>query len=398
MRLEVSSLRTPGLGPSNALFSQWRVGAVVEAIAVRNPADNQLWLEIGGTRYPVRIASGDAVGPAQGERLQLRVLRDKPVLALESIVEEPDNAVSDALRRYLPKQSSPAPLLANLALLARIPSMLESLPRPIREAVSTLWQAIPTATSLTQPEGLVKALQQSGTFLESTLAASPDSEAREVLSRDLKATLIQLKQALHQHGSTSHSHVASEFAQRSPDPLPSMRGNLPPLQSATATLMAVDTVPERLAELAAQADGSLSRLRSVQLINTDHNTQAPVWLVELPLVRDQQTETIRFRFEQHAQQHTPDEQAASAWTIEAAMTLRESGGFHARVTLQGAKISVHLRAESANLVVELNTRLPELAAALRGVGLDVDRLICLHGMPAEDPSWRAAAPLLDVHA
>ena len=79
MRLELSSLRTPGAantpGATGNLFAQWRVGAIVEAIAVRAVSDGQLWLDIGNTRVPARVASGDPAGPANGERLQLRVLR-----------------------------------------------------------------------------------------------------------------------------------------------------------------------------------------------------------------------------------------------------------------------------------------------------------------------------------
>jgi Flagellar hook-length control protein FliK len=400
MRLEVSSLQSSSnTGVTSSLFTQWRVGAIVDAVAIRDPADGQLWLNIGNARVPARIASGDAVGPTDGERMQLRVLRDKPVLALETLTQDADTTVNDGLRRYLPKQTSPAPLLANIALLARSTSLMESLPRPIQSAVAALWQSLPQATELATPDGLEQALQRSGVFLEASLANSNDSGARNVIAHDLKATLIDLKNALQRNGAIPQTLTTQELA-GTPDPLPSMRGNMPPLHAAQATLAQLDSLPERMNELAAQTDGSLARLRSVQLVNAENASQAPVWLMELPFRRDQQPETLRFRFERNngdSNSHSQPQQESS-WTVEAALSLHDSGGLHARVSLQGSRISVHLRAESASLVVDLNTRLPELAAVLRDAGLEVDRLICLHGMPAEDPRWRNAVPLLDVRA
>src|SRR5712671_2477327 len=117
MRLELSTLQTTATaGPASGLMSQWRVGAIVEAVATRNLDDGQLWLSIGTLRVPARIASGDPAGPANGEKLQLRVLRDSPVIALESVVANDADAaaVNDGLRRFLPRQASPAPLFANL--------------------------------------------------------------------------------------------------------------------------------------------------------------------------------------------------------------------------------------------------------------------------------------------
>ena len=402
MRLEVSSLRASGTtGSPSTLFSQWRVGTIVEAIAVRNAADGQLWLNIGATRVPARIASGDPAGPANGERLQLRVLRDRPVLALESIPQEDGETqlVNDGLRRFLPRQTSPAPLLANLALLAKNAPMLEALPRPIRNAVAQLWQSLPQATELATPEGLDNALRRSGVFLESTLAQSSDTEARTVLSRDIKGMLLDLKHALQRSGATPQAQATANSPTRAgPDPLPTMRGNLPPLPATSATLAQLDTLPDRLNELAAQTDGALARLRSVQLVNVENTTQAPVWLVELPFTRNQQPETLRFRFERNSSRQGNGSGGEQSWTVEASISLRDTGGLHARVSLYGSRIAVQLRAESASFVSELNARLPELTAVLREAGLDVDRVVCLHGMPAEDPQWRNPTPLVDLRA
>jgi hypothetical protein len=95
MRLDLVNFRGVGLaGSSASLLAEWRVGAVLEAIAVRDARNGQLWLDIGGQRHPARIASGESQGPQHGEKLQVRILRNSPVLALETLSSS--NVIADA--------------------------------------------------------------------------------------------------------------------------------------------------------------------------------------------------------------------------------------------------------------------------------------------------------------
>src|SRR5262245_5757811 len=82
MRVELSPTRTATSVATSAgsLLSEWRVGAIVEAVAIRD-VSGQLWLRIGNTNHAARVASGPSEGPANGEVLQARVLRTSPVLA-----------------------------------------------------------------------------------------------------------------------------------------------------------------------------------------------------------------------------------------------------------------------------------------------------------------------------
>ncbi|MES1196477.1 MAG: hypothetical protein ABUL58_05985, partial [Steroidobacter sp.] len=128
----------------------WTVGAILEAVAVRD-VEGTLWLAIGNQRLPARIASGNVSGPMDGEHIKLRVLRDSPVLALET-VDEPNtpDVTEEALRKFLPKQSSPTPLLANLSWLARSDSNRAQIPAPILSTLQHLWEELPDAKDLTQ--------------------------------------------------------------------------------------------------------------------------------------------------------------------------------------------------------------------------------------------------------
>jgi hypothetical protein len=398
MRLDLVNFRGVGLaGSSASLLAEWRVGAVLEAIAVRDARNGQLWLDIGGQRHPARIASGESQGPQHGEKLQVRILRNSPVLALETLssgnaIADADAVIAaDALRRYAPRQESPAPLLANLAWIAHGKDGADVLPRAVAHAAAQLWRALPDAKSLTDPDMLATAIARSGAFLEAHLAHDAGA-ARGAAARDLKALLLSLGQALREAGARPDA-ARGDAMTASPTPL--ARGPLAPLPGAPATFALLDGVERQLHELSRQTEGAVSRITTTQLANGGPDGAAQSLLIELPLRLEDRTSVLRFRIERDAARRETGR--GDAWAIEAAMELGFSGALHAKVTLNGRRVGVHLRAESPALVEALSARAGELESMLRESGLEVDRVVCLHGRPAGDAGPRAAR-LLDVRA
>lgn len=392
MRLDLVSFRgNPLTGAGTSLLAEWRVGTILQAVAVRDAKTGQLWLELAGGRHPARIASGDQGGPAHGERLHVRVLRTHPVLALETIQSDSvvDEAVTAAaLRRFVPKQESPATMLANLSWLAQGKGATQALPRNVLEAAARLWQSFPLADSLTDPDELEAALRRSGAFLEAKLASNQAAG----LGSDLKALLLALSRALHESGARAAAARSDTAAHA---PVPTQKGPLTPLQSAPATFSLLDTPAQQLNELSRQTEGALARLTTVQIANHTPDHASSI-LIELPIRHDSRASMLRLRIEQDERGRQEGE-ASDAWSVEAALDLGAVGALHARVTLRGQRVGVHLRAESAGVVEALAARSGELESMLRNAGLEIDRIVCLHGMPAGDIGARAAR-LLDVRA
>ncbi|MGH8176121.1 MAG: flagellar hook-length control protein FliK [Steroidobacter sp.] len=392
MRLDLVNFRGVGLTGSSAnLLPEWRVGAILEAIAVRD-VKGQLWLDIGGQRHPARIASGDGEGPQSGERLQVRVLRDSPVLALETLASSKQAlgaeavVVADALRRFVPRQESPALLLANLAWLAQGKNGSDALPKAVAQAAAQLWQALPHAKSLADPGALESALTRSGAFLESNLA----SGARA--SGDIKALLLSLGQTLREAGARGE---AARGAAATHSSTPLARGPLTALSAAPATFALVDSPAHQLNELSRQTDGALARLTTTQLANSAADGPIQSMLIELPVRHEDRGDMLRLRIEHDSSRRNSEH--GDSWSVEAAMDLGPTGALHAKVTLTGRRIGVQLRAESPAVVDALSARTTELESVLRAAGLEVDRVVCLHGLPAGDAGARAAR-LLDVRA
>jgi hypothetical protein len=398
MRVDLVNLLGSGTSPSPSLLAEWRVGAILEAIAVRDSRSGQLWLDIGGQRHPARVASGDVTGPRDGERLQVRVLRNSPVLALETISTQPTESsaqsavIADALRKFVPRQQSPALLLANLAWIAQRKSGVETLPRAVIQAAAQLWHALPEAEALADPKALETAIARSGVFLEANLAAHrgpPDPR----IAADLKTLLLTLNRTLQAQGAKPSSVHADDAM---PAPVPTARGPLTALPGAPATLAVLDEPPQQLNELARQTDGTIARLTTVQISNSAPDPAVQSLLIDLPVRHEDRAAVLRLKIERDGSRRRESD-GAESWTVEAAVDLGAIGALHAKVTLVGKRIGVQLRAESPAVVAALAQRTDELESMLTESGLSVDRVVCLHGMPAGDMGVRAAR-LLDVRA
>jgi hypothetical protein len=398
MRVDLVDLRSaisPGSGRSStaSLLSEWRVGAILQAIAVRDARSGQLWLDIGGQRHPARVASGEGSGPAHGEQLQVRVLRTSPVLALETLpatsaASSTEATIVDALRRFVPRQESAALMLANLAWLAQGKNSADALPKTVMQAAAQLWQALPTPESLSDAQGLQKALSRSGAFLEANLATATRPSDAATIGSDLKALMLSLSRSLREHGARPADTAIHS-------PIPTARGPLSALSSAPATFALIENPEQQLNELSRQTEGALARLTTTQITNSAPDANMQSMLIELPVRQDDRAAMLRLRVERD--QSRRRETGSDSWTVEAAVDLGQIGALHAKVTLAGHRIGVQLRAESAAIVDTLAARAGELESMLREAGLEIDRIVCLHGMPAGDAGARAAR-LLDVRA
>jgi hypothetical protein len=357
-----------------------------------------LWLDIGGQRHPARVASGEVAGPQDGERLQVRVLRNSPVLALETVSTRPTESsaegavIADALRKFVPRQQNPALLVANLAWIAQRKSGVETLPRSVVQAAAHLWHALPEAEALGDPKALEAAIAKSGVFLEANLAAHRGPPDPRVAS-DLKTLMLTLQRALQASGakpSSTHSDAAGHA------PVPTSRGPLTTLPAAPATLAVLEEPTQQLNELSRQADGAIARLTTVQISNSAPDPAVQSMLIDLPVRHEDRAAMLRLKIERDGSNRR-EAGAAESWTVEAAVDLGAIGALHAKVTLIGKRIGVQLRAESPAVVAALAQRADELETMLAESGLEVDRVVCLHGMPVGDAGVRPAR-LLDVRA
>jgi hypothetical protein len=205
--------------------------------------------------------------------------------------------------------------------------------------------------------------------------------------------MLNLARVLRDHGARPAAAMGDSNGH---SPVPLSNGPLTALPSAPATLAVIETADRQMNELARQTDGALARMTTLQAGSTQQDAPVQAMLLELPMRQGDRTSIVRMRIEQdRSRKHDPA--APDSWSIEAAMDLGAIGALHARVGLQGHRLSVQLRAESAAVVETLSARAPELESMLRESGLEIDRVVCLHGMPAGDHGARPTR-LLDLRA
>jgi hypothetical protein len=166
-----------------------KLDAILDVVVQARMGENRFQLQRLPGGEPLTAMSQSEL--TVGQRLQVQVSRLGALPELRVVPAEPPRpeVVPKALRELLPKQID----LKELAtMVGRLPSSNPSnLPGPVHLAVERLAAALPQAEKLMTPEGLQKAVRNSGIFLEASLAAAL-TEGAPLPENDLKARLLNL--------------------------------------------------------------------------------------------------------------------------------------------------------------------------------------------------------------
>jgi hypothetical protein len=296
-------------------------------------------------------------------------------LALANVVAERDLAA--ALRRELPRQGSPMPLLANLAWLnATGNGERADLPPSVRHAVVAAWRALSALENLAGPGELERAARAAGIGLERLLATGDPDGLDAALAHDWKALLLRLRAAL----DAVPRRSTSSAQPRADAPLPGRPGALPALAPVEARVAALGDADAIAAELADEVDAAIARVTSHQLANLRESTHSPCTVVEVPLRHAHGATMLRLRFT-HEEPRVADRDVMPSWTVEFAVHLGAVGTLQGRVQLAGHRVTVFVAADHSAMLESLQASAAELRGRLESVGLEVERL-----------DWRMASP------
>lgn len=194
----------------------WRVGQVLEASVVSPPGSDSVTLKVGDL---VLTAKGGLPEQLQRGPLQLLVqsVGAQPSLRVLTPPGTVETASTQALRQTLPRQMPLPPLLANLSRFLEAPrESLPGFPREVVLALERLIATIPEVRQVSQANGVARAVQDSGLFLESKLRTLDSTQAKQVLSQDFKAALLQTLAAIKKASSPPPQTSASAATSRPP--------------------------------------------------------------------------------------------------------------------------------------------------------------------------------------
>jgi len=191
-----------------------------------------------------RQLSAETSLPLQkGQQLTLQVqsLGQQPVLQI--LPASGDGTLAAAMRLLLPRQAPMTPLLSSLSQLAAAPQV--PVPGLVKELVRAMVRQMPTVATASTPQGLQRALRESGVFLERKLVTPPaPAGAGSPAAADFKASLLRLLQLLRnwpsdQQPVTTHRPGAA-------GPLPGAAGSSSPPASAPAGTATPSATPDQL--------------------------------------------------------------------------------------------------------------------------------------------------------
>lgn len=410
---------------------QWQAGDKLLATVLRLVSQGAI-LAVGRTQILAR-----SLAPLQvGQNLKLEVLQprsDPPVLRILNASRTP-NPAEQALRTLLPRQTSLAPLLANLGQLARAGATAtpaasttagtaaapnSALPRPVTEQLQQLLRLLPDVAQASRPDGLKQALQDSGLFLEARLArlltantgASPAAlqrQAAHLFGGDLRAGLLRLATAL-QASQPQTPPGSAQAGARTGTATPAPVRGMPPQPQAQASANLAGLSPAAAGrELLQQVEGALARIQLHQLQSLSQSQspsqspsptqsaplQAPlqlasgneanraVWALELPLRNGQEQDLFGLHIQRDGGKGTAGTHP-EVWSVTLAFDLAGLGPVRTQISLYEGQISAQFWAEQAETRARFQTHLDQLQARLSAVGLHVGRLGCQCGIPPD---------------
>lgn len=435
--LRPGALRTDA---SPAEVRNWRVGQVLNAVATSADRGGRADLRIGAQTYQAQVPF--TVKP--GDRMSLEVIRTGTIPLLRPLgAERSPDPVQAALRTALPRQAPLPPLLANLAQLADH-RQAPALPAPVVAAARALFQGLATPRQAGDSEGLRRALQNAGTQLEAKLAQTATGKPPGgSIAEDLKAGLLRLREVAAQAvrlptaapggtttpaqtpghtpvpgpaqtplrgpevrtmplstpsgagnppqvtvtTATQRAPIASAEGRPVPPLLPPLSGNQPHAQSRAAPLPLLLDPGKLLQGLLQQVESSLARLQLHQLASQPtEGEQRQVWLLELPVRRDQNVDVLHLRIErENGDQDGEAGPNKTGWTVKLAFDLDGLGPVQARVGLHHGLVSTAFWSERRDTHSLFQQHLSELRRQLVEAGLDVGAMSCQVGQPAQPP-------------
>jgi len=407
------------LNTAKPLVQVWSVGQLLEA-TVATPVDQgRLSVVIGGTR--LEASTNTPLRP--GQNLLVRVERQAETIVLRVLEQRPgpQEVQASALRAALPRQAPLPPLFANLDVLAKTPDRIRHDAAPQwGQLARSVVGALPQARALSTPEGLRRAMADSGVFFESR-AAGAGSGSTPFPVQDLKAGLLRLlalvtgervvnaspvearpapplpatasspsasskntpATAFNPPASSQNTAATPQPSAVAPPPQaePPQRTSPPQPQTPSTPSLPDMVTPEKIATaFRSQLEGAVSRIQLHQLnsLPTEEGVR-PVWSMEIPVRTEERVDIWSLCIEQEAP--GKGSSAVGRWSVSLAFELETLGPVRARVALQDQKVSASFWAEheeTAELFDQLKGQLRERLVEL---GLTVGNILCAQGLP-----------------
>lgn len=406
--------------PKNSLVT---VSPVVNAVSSSHLANLPKQIEVDISRIGKPLQ--------QGDKLTLNVIKLNPLSVSISPVERADSrqqGVIEQIKQILPQQNTQPNTLNNLVDAQKN----GALPDKVVSSINHLIKNLVDSSTITQPNKLKQAIQNSGVFLERHLlqqSSSVDTDFKANLQRlivNLQAVIKDFSQQQNTAGKgeqarlpaavqTALANIAAAPDQLSKIPehvrqtlvstgvkpaqlltvllgqgaqlqLPEelrlvveqqrqLQTNLPQ-QTLSNRLVAVELV--LLRELLREVESTATKIQLNQLgMSRDAESLSPsnVWMLDVPLKDKQRIDLIQMRIEQN--KHNPFEKEGDIWQVDLRIDTVNLGPMNASISMHEQDVKVVLKAQKETSREVLEDNISLLQDNLQALGVTVSYLSCL---------------------
>jgi hypothetical protein len=290
-----------------------------------------------------------------------------------------ESGMADFVKRFLPKNESPAALVNQLVKDNTRLQTSETVSLPLKQLVSDILRHLPGHKDLMQGSLLKNIFSESGLFLEAKISrlinlsdvnqqATVGPEAENVLFKeDLKVHLLKLIQTLKIETTGENEQTQS-----------------------TSTL-------EQLKNLLQKSENSLARLILDQLASVPkEDSPKQQWLIEIPFLNHDQADSVKIEI--NKDQHAKQEEQNQTWSVTVTLSPPNIGTIRCKIAYFDNTVNTHFFAEKPQTSALIKHHLDYLKQQLEQAGLKTGHIEASEGIVEALPSRLTADSLLDEKA
>lgn len=238
-----------------------------------------------------------------------------------------------------------------------------------RLAASAIREALPPQTATTPPAENRPAAQGSAGGLPGNNPSAPPGQAGATTTTTGVTPEALLRTV----------PVAREFAP------PLRHGPLQVQARAEATLTRQDNLSHILTTLLKDTDSSLARMQLSQLgSQAVDGEQRQVWLLELPVRKEDGVDLFQFRIERETGHKAAEAPEQDRWTVRFVFSLQGLGPVYARISILGDSVSTTIWIEDEASAQLFNRHRETLEQNLLRAGLVIEQFAFINGKPEND--------------
>lgn len=264
----------------------------------------------------------------------------------------PEQKVLDTMKQVFPIQEQPSELINQLVLKLPLINKNEKVPEALKRLAKEILNSIPQLKEIKDHSQVKKMFAQSGLFLEAKLAQSMSNNDSDVQT-DFKNLLLKFQQVLKQEIELHQDKKAL-----------SNEINL-------------------FKEMQQKTESSLAKIILNQLTSLPkEDSTRLVWLLDLPFLNNDKSETVRVEVNREQQQNNVDDM--ENWSVTIIITPKEQETIHCKVSCSDQTINTLFWSDNEELVKKINSNLDYLKTQFEKSGLKLGHMSANNGTPTTE--------------